>query len=128
MSLETVHPEAFLGLVGLTLLSLSQNKLAHLPEKLLEPVPKLEKLFLGGKVDKDFHVFLEGNLLETFPVGFFEYTPGLRILDVSENRLQAWTKAFGALQSWSFWIFPTMPSRSCQQMPSRDSGRCANCL
>ena len=70
MSLETVHPEAFLGLVGLTLLSLSQNKLAHLPEKLLEPVPKLEKLFLGGKVDNYFHVFSGRQFAGDLPGGF----------------------------------------------------------
>ena len=97
MSLETVHPKALVGLRSLRLLSMSQNKLVQLPERLLEPVPKLEKLFLGGKTDKDFHILVEGNSLESFPAGFFTRTPDLTTLDVSENRLRSWTKTFGNL-------------------------------
>ena len=82
MGLKTVHPASLDGLESLRLLSLSQNKLEHLPERLLEPVPNLRKLLLGGKGP------VEGNLLAELPAEVFGYTPDLTLLDVSENQLQ----------------------------------------
>ena len=88
MGLKTVHPAALHGLESLRLLSLSQNQLAQLPERFLEPVPKLRKLLLGGRASRGGIVFMRGNLLEELPAEFFAYTPDLTVLDVSENRLQ----------------------------------------
>ena len=86
MGLKTVHPAALHGLESLKLLSMSENQLEQLPERFLEPVPNLRKLLLGGK-----GYLLNGNLLEELPAEFFAHTPGLTLLDVSENRLQRWS-------------------------------------
>ena len=85
----SLDEEAFLGLKNVRLLSLSQNDLRQLPEELLKPVPKLEKLFLGGKTDeKRYELIVQGNLLSSLPQKLFLHSKHMKILDLSENQLQ----------------------------------------
>ena len=87
-NLTLLDENTFLGLESLRLLSLSQNDLTQLPEELLKPLPKVEKLFFGGKADETGRIIVQGNLLRFLPKDFFFYTKHLKIVDLSENKLE----------------------------------------
>ena len=60
----------------------------QLPEELLKPLPKLEELLFGGKADERGTIIVQGNLLRLLPEKLFLYAKQLKILDLSDNKLQ----------------------------------------
>ena len=89
LGLQQVESDTFLGLSNLRTLSLSQNRLAALPNDLLRPMPALKQLLLGGKSDEKGKRIVDGNELSVLSQELLQHTPQLRVLDLSENRLNS---------------------------------------
>ncbi|CAJ1355858.1 unnamed protein product [Effrenium voratum] len=87
--LQSLEPDTFNGLSSLRILSLSQNQLEELPEELLQPIPLLKQLLLGGKSDASGSRLIMGNPLKSLPHKLLQHSPSLRVLDVSETDLTA---------------------------------------
>ena len=74
LGLQHLQSDTFMGLKSLRILSLSQNRLKVLPERLLRPMPALQQLLLGGKSEKGKR-FIDGNELNDLPKDFWSTAP-----------------------------------------------------
>ena len=97
--MEALRPEDFLGLSGLRVLDLSNNRLSSWPSALLDGLPNLISLRLGGNRLRELPsgalaahprligLHLAGNGLTGLPPGAFRELAALRRLDLSGNAL-----------------------------------------
>ncbi|CAL1171945.1 unnamed protein product [Cladocopium goreaui] len=87
VELATLHEDSFRGLEQLKLLAMSDNQLTELSAAMLQHLPLLEQLLLGGKRDRQNRVIVKGNRIQELGT-IFGHNEQLQVIDFSGNKLQ----------------------------------------